>query len=119
MQWRAVSETELHEIVDRELAECSDELRAYFYSVSFEPSRWRQTPYGDEGGGFWAIAADQNRVLWYNDIEDGFNVSEFASRGAIPEDQYWCNQDPLTYALPALRDGPVRRMGPPRAVESG
>ena len=87
MRWRALSVTEFHEIVERELAECSPELRAYFHSVLFKPVKWQQTPYGDQGGGFWAIAADQNRVLWYNDIEDGFNVSEFASRGIIPDDQ--------------------------------
>jgi hypothetical protein len=41
-------------------------------------------------------------VLWYNDIEDGFNVSRFVQWGEIPSDEYWCSQDPLQYALPKL-----------------
>jgi hypothetical protein len=74
-----VSPEELARIIDRELAACPGELRAYFQSVAFEPTKWSQAPHGNMGGGFWAIAVDQNRVLWYNDIEDGFNVSVFPS----------------------------------------
>jgi hypothetical protein len=68
----------------------SDEEQTYFKRVAFEPTNWSQSPYGDEGGGFWAVAADDNRVLWYNDIEDGFNVSTCAEWGTIPADEYWC-----------------------------
>jgi len=75
MDWRPLTHDELQSILERELAECSDEQRGYFKTVAFEPVKWSQSPYGDEGGGFWAVAAEDNRVLWYNDIEDGFNVS--------------------------------------------
>ena len=71
MDWRPLRRDELHSTIERELAHCSDELRAYFVTVAFEPAKWRQSPYGDEGGGFWAIAADGGRVLWFNDIEEG------------------------------------------------
>jgi hypothetical protein len=57
-------------------------------------------------GGFWAVAVDDDRVLWYNDVEDGFNVSRFARRGEIPRDEYWCNQSSLRQMLPALRGRP-------------
>jgi hypothetical protein len=119
MTWRPVSIEELREILARELRHCSDELRAYLSSVAFEPAKWQQSPYGDEGNGFWAIASDQGRVLWYNDIEDGFNVSAFTEEGAIPSDEYWCNQDELRDALLALKHGPVGQMGPPRPGEFG
>jgi hypothetical protein len=55
----------------KELSDCSSELRAYFESVAFQPTKWSQSPYGDKRQGFWAIAAYQDRVLWYNDIEHG------------------------------------------------
>jgi hypothetical protein len=77
MDWRPLTREELKSTIERELADCSDEQRAYFKTVTFEPMKWSQSPYGDEGEAFWAIAADENRVLWYNDIEDGFNVSTF------------------------------------------
>jgi len=98
---------ELREIIAHELGHCPDELRTYFDSVAFEPTKWQQSPYGDIGGGFWAIASDEGRVLWYNDIEGGFNVSAFSDWGTIPHDQYWCAQDELKGAVAALRDGPI------------
>ena len=102
MVWKPLSRDELKSTIARELAECSEEQRAYFKRVAFEPTKWSQSPYGDEGGGFWAVAADDNRVLWYNDIEDGFNVSTYTDWGTIPANEYWCNQDELKFALPAL-----------------
>ena len=87
MDWRRITREELQSAIERELADCSSELRKYFEAVAFEPTKWSQSPYGDERGGFWAIAADQNRVLWYNDIEDGFNVSAFTAWGTIPADE--------------------------------
>ena len=119
MKWQPLLLTELREMISRDLAECPDELRAYFDSVAFEPAKWRQTPYGDEGGGFWAVAADENRVLWYNDIEEGFNVSVFTTWGTIPDGEYWCNQDELKYALPGLKGLQMGKFGPPQSGEFG
>ena len=117
MDWRPLSRDELQSTIERELADCSDEQRAYFKTVAFEPTKWSQSPYGDEGGGFWAVAADGNRVLWYNDIEDGLNVSAFIDWGTIPADEYWCNQDELKYALPALMGRQMWKTGPPEPLD--
>jgi hypothetical protein len=117
MAWSPLSRDELQSILRRELAECSDEQRVYFDGVAFEPAKWSQSPYGDEGGGFWAVAADDNRVLWFNDIEDGFNVSTYTDWGTIPVNQYWCNQDELKAALPALMGHHIWKTGPPRPIE--
>jgi hypothetical protein len=102
MAWTPIRLDTLSDMIDRDLAECSEAQRAFFHSVAIEPQKWRQTPYGDEGGGFWAVAICGNRVLWFNDIEGGFNVSTFAVPGEIPGGEYWCNQDPLAWALPRL-----------------
>jgi len=115
MTWRPLTIEELREIVAHDLRHCSDELCAYFVSVGFEPAKWQQFPFGDEGNGFWAVASDQGRVLWYNDIEDGFNVSTFTDWGTIPSDEYWCNQHELKEGLLALRHGPTWQMSPSRA----
>jgi hypothetical protein len=117
MDWRPLTRDELQGILERELAECSDEQRGYFKTVAFEPMKWSQSPYGDDGGGFWAIAADDHRVLWYNDIEEGFNVSSFTARGTIPANEYWCNQDKLKFALPALMVGQISKAGPPQPLD--
>jgi hypothetical protein len=108
MTWKPISRAELQAMMERDLAECSDEQRAYFARVAFAPEKWSLRPLGDLGGGFWAVAADADRVLWYNDIEDGFNVSRFVHRGRIPDDEYRCNQRTLGEALPALQVWPGR-----------
>lgn len=59
----------------------------------------------------------ENRVLWFNDIEEGFNVSRFEEAGLIPDDEYWCNQDELHRALRNLRDGGGVRLGSPKPIE--
>ena len=121
MDWTPLSRQELDERIAADLADCSDEARSYFQTVAVEPNKWQQSPYGDEGGGFWVIAIDHDRVLWYNDIEDGFNVSRFTSRGTIPDTEYWCNQDRIGWALPKLRTGvgATGTLGPPEPFLGG
>lgn len=89
-------------------------------SVAIEPARWLQTKWAADIGGFWAIAVESDRVLWYNEYEEGFNVSRFTIRGVIPDDQYWCNQDPICLALPELATGenPNGHWGPPEPLSN-
>jgi hypothetical protein len=102
MDWKPFNRENLDALTTSDLAECSDELRALFERAAFPPAKWRLSPWGDQGGGFWAVAAYQGRVLWYNDIEEGFNVSRFEQWGEIPPNEYWCDQDSLRDALPKL-----------------
>src|SRR5262245_10455051 len=104
-----VDREELRSILERELARCSAELRAFFARIAIAAVRWRQSPWGDSSGGFWAVATYEGQVLWYNDIEDGFNVSRFITAGEIPRDQYWCNEDHLCVALSGLMRRHQRR----------
>lgn len=91
--------TELEALVQRDLAVCSDDMKTVFERTRCRPVKWKQALYGTDDGGFWAVARLRDRVLWYNDIEGGFNVSKFTSVGVIPENEYWCNQDDLCVAL--------------------
>ena len=85
-------------------------------AAAVAPAKWQLSPWGDLGGGFWVIAVMEDRVLWYNDIEDGFNVSRFVTLGTIPSTEYWCNQDELRWALPALAGQPQGKLGPPEPL---
>jgi hypothetical protein len=114
--WEPISLSELESRLLEDLADCSDTQRDFFARVRIQPAKWRLSPWGDAGGGFWAVAAHGDRVLWYNDIEEGFNVSRFEVRGQILDDEYWCNQDPLGWALPRLQGDPGLRRGPPRPI---
>jgi hypothetical protein len=116
MSWEPISLSELQSMLSRELDDCSDGQREFFARVRITPTKWRLSPWGDEGGGFWAVAVHGRRVLWFNDIEDGFNVSNFEVSGEIPGYEYWCNQDPLCWALPHLEDQTGARLGPPKPL---
>ena len=116
MTWHPISLADLQTMLCRDLAECSVNQQEFFRRAGIAPTKWRLTPWGDEGGGFWAVAVHRDRVLWYNDIENGFNVSRFDVQGQIPRDEYWCNQDSLRWALPGLQDEPGTLLGPPERV---
>lgn len=66
-------------------------------AIRIEPEKWLLHPYGDGGGGFWVVAIVGKTVIWYNDLEEGFNRSRYSIYGQI--DDYWCNQDELDVTL--------------------
>jgi hypothetical protein len=116
MEWSPISRAELASLVEAQLRDCPDEAAVLFRECAITPEKWSQSPWGNLGGGFWAVAVCGERVLWYNDIEDGFNVSRFDQRGIIPDDEYWCNQDPLKWALPRLVRAGGLNAGPPERL---
>ena len=118
MTWQPISLGDLESMLLGDLAECSEDQREFFARARIPPGKWRLTPWGDDGGGFWAVAVHEDRVLWYNDIEDGFNVSRFKVPGEIPRDEYWCNQDVLKWALPRLQGDPGTVLGPPEPLQN-
>ena len=96
-----ISLEDLEALVLKDIVACSHDLRSFYTRVAVDPVKWQQCPWGRDGG-FWALAIVGNRVLWYNDIEGGFNVSRFVNVGTIPGNEYWCNQDSLCLALHRL-----------------
>jgi len=87
--------------------------------IKVMPHKWTQDPWGNEGEGFWVVAIIGGSVLWYNDIEDGFNISSYKTMGTIQE--YWCNQDDLEHSvqqvLNLIESSSVPyKCGPPQVV---
>jgi hypothetical protein len=86
--------------------------------IAISPEKWAQDTYGNQGGGFWVVGILGRTVIWYNDIEHGFNQSEYASLGHIGA--YWCNQDPLELTIQHLLNSIMigehtgYRTGPPQ-----
>src|ERR1700690_3452495 len=96
MGW-PLSREALDSMIATALAEYDDDVRAAWARIRIEPEKWQCSPWGDEGRGFWAVAIADDRVLWYNDIEEGFNRSAFSERGTI--DEYTCNEASFTDIL--------------------
>lgn len=103
MTWEPISRERLVEMLAEGLAEADDITVVAWRRISIEPEKWRCSPYGDRGGGFWVVAVEGASVVWFNDIEGGFNISRFSSRGTI--DEYWCNQDDFGVVLRNLPEG--------------
>jgi|ERR1041385_87131 hypothetical protein len=85
------------ELINQEIkeseAQLSESETRFWKLIRIKPEQWKQHPEGDEGGGFWVVALFDNQVIYYNDIEEGFNTSSYRDLGTI--DEYWCNQDEL------------------------
>lgn len=90
MTWAPLSRDDLAQMLSSGLDEFDAAVRAWWDHVKLTPEKWQCSPFGDVGGGFWVVAEIEGQILWYNDIEDGFNLSPYTSRGTI--DEYLCNQ---------------------------
>ncbi|MDD1609339.1 MAG: hypothetical protein LUO95_01670 [Methylococcaceae bacterium] len=104
MDWQPISELEILDNIILAEARMNIEQQRFWNTIKINPKKWQQTTYGDgdEGNGFWAVAVIEQFVIWFNDIEDGFNVSTYKQYGVIEE--YWCNQDKLEWTIQSLLD---------------
>jgi hypothetical protein len=83
MSWLPISRDELTSDMAVALDAADDEVRAAWERLAIEPEKWRCSPWGDEGGGFWVVGIDGEIAIWFNDIEGGFNRSRFEQRGTL------------------------------------
>lgn len=101
MIWEPITFEELALEISKGEKEMSSENFQFWNKIKFTPTKWTEHEFGDEGNGFWAVAKYNNFVLYYNDIEEGFNISKFEKDREIKE--YGAEQDELQYALIKLR----------------
>lgn len=121
MSWEPISEAEIWNELNNAWARMSVGQQRVWQVIKIEPEKWRLSPWGDEGGGFWVVGLIGHQVVWYNDIEDGFNISDWRRYGQI--EGYWCNQDELEWAVQKILNEietgqrPAYKMGPPQPIE--
>ena len=123
MDWQPISSDELWDKINSACTRMDAFQERLWEAIRITPEKWRLHPWGDLGEGFWVVAIVGEMVVWYNDIEDGFNRSNYKEYGAI--DQYHCNQDELEYSVQQIMDfistgydnGPF--CGAPQAIGDG
>lgn len=107
MKWTPTTELEIWDAINDSYERMSLDQRRIWEVIQIHPVKWKQDPYGNQGNGFWVVALIGNTVIWFNDIEDGFNRSSFKEYGVIKE--YYCNQDELEWQVQGvinqIRDG--------------
>ena len=100
MNWTPISESGLWGKLNAAIGRMNPQQERLWEAIRIVPEKWAQNPHGNLGGGFWAVGVLGNTVVWYNDIEEGFNCSAYARFGVIAD--YWCNQDELEHAVQRL-----------------
>jgi len=100
--WQPATIEEVSEIVARDLKDCDAEQLAAFDKHRVEPFSAPIVRYGQTES-VVVVARNGDQVIYYEDVEDGFNVSPISADGRVLE--HWCNQDELRFALNAWIDG--------------
>ena len=96
MSWEPISEVALWDDINNAVDRMSLEQKRTWEAIKVLPEKWQETTYGGSDG-FWIVAIIGHSVVWYNDIEDGYNQSIYTKYGRI--DEYWCNQSRLEWAV--------------------
>lgn len=102
MNWQPISEGKIWDDINDSYDRMSIEQRRVWETIKIIPEKWMQEPWGAEGAGFWVVAIVGNSVIWYNDIEEGWNRSTYKCFGRIED--YYCNQDNLEWQIQNVID---------------
>jgi hypothetical protein len=106
MKWIPATLDEVTEILKSDLAKCDPEMIPIFEQYAVEPHFAPIERYGKIEN-VVVVAQKSGDVIYWEDVECGFNVSPIGPDGRILE--HWCNQDPLTVALYRLDQLPENR----------
>jgi len=121
-EWKPIELNELYDEILKTESDLNGELRNFWELIKIDPEKWSEPQYGDLGGGFWVVAICGKKVIWYNDIEDGFNLSDYKEYGKIIG--YYCNQDELNCSVTRLFDvikfggDMIGNAGPPQPLKN-
>jgi hypothetical protein len=73
IDWKPIDLAALQGRIARGYAHRSPLQQRLWQGVRIEPEKWRQHPYGDQGGGFWVVCLiGCDRKLIANLTRDGF-----------------------------------------------
>jgi hypothetical protein len=96
VDWQSATIEQVIEIVKADLARCTPDQIAVFEKYRTPPYRAPLSRYGQDESVI-VVAQKENEVVYWEDVEEGFNVSPLVTDGKVLE--HWCNQDDLGTAL--------------------
>ena len=114
--WSPATIEEVNQIVVRGLKDCDTEQLAAFDKYRVAPFSAPIVRYGQMES-VVVVAGNGDQVIYYEDVEDGFNVSPISPDGRVSEHR--CNQDELRFTLNAWIEGRgfPGRFGPAVALD--
>jgi hypothetical protein len=85
--WEPTSAKELEALIVRELAKCTPEQREFFSRIRI-PLRAVPIPRFGQVESIFVVAQQGDVVVYYEDVEEGFNLSTLAPDGSIESPGY-------------------------------
>jgi hypothetical protein len=98
MGWQPASIDDVMAIVNTDLEDCDPEQFAIYKNYAIKPFVAPIERYGRMES-VVVVARNGNEVMYWEDVEEGFNISPISSNGRILEHR--CSQDELKHALNA------------------
>jgi hypothetical protein len=94
--WRPITVERLQSLIEKELQDCTPEQRDVFDKFRVAP---RATPIERYGSieSVLVVAQRDDEVMYYEDVEEGFNFSALTPNGQIAAPGW--SQDELRYAI--------------------
>lgn len=74
MNWTPISLKELNNIIETSVAVMDTEVLSFWNSIKIVPEKRQVSSYSNEDY-FWIVGEIKNYIIYYNDIEEGFNIS--------------------------------------------
>jgi len=100
--WHPATVDEVRRLITKDLRGCDDEQVSAFEQYTVKPFLAPITRYGKRET-VVVVARKGDEVIYYEDIDEGFNVSPISTDGVIVE--HWCNQDDLGSSLNTWVEG--------------
>jgi hypothetical protein len=82
-KWEPISFDKLYDLIIQTETDLMGEVENLWKLIRIPPEKWQEKEYGEEGEVFWVVAIFGKEVIWYNDIEDGFDIGEYAEYGRL------------------------------------
>ena len=99
MNWTPISLKELNNIIETSVAVMDTEVLYFWNSIKIVPEKRLVPSYSNEDY-FWIVGKIKNYIIYYNDIEEGFNISLENNLSYI--EVISAEQDELHFALMKL-----------------
>ncbi|WP_196889873.1 hypothetical protein [Aureivirga sp. CE67] len=93
---------ELNHLIEEGVLKMNKELLKIWNEISIKPEKWIGYSYIKEGEEFWVVGKFRDKVIWYNDTEEGFNISNYRIEREIGE--FGFEQDELEDVIYKLKN---------------
>lgn len=99
MEWEPITLDGLNDLIKSGEVQLNAEMFRFWKLVKINPEKWAEPEFDNGDDEFWVVGIFGKKIIWYNDIEEGFNVSDYITYGTIEmgefgggeqDELHWC-----------------------------